>query len=250
MSKPSASVYHQHFSVQRLILERLGQPADSPDCRLPLPIDNSLTLRHLVRGYLFPDPATADLAAAEGGIREILAILQRKGVVLHGARWLGGREYYRWLQRYFLSLPLPDDLRPERPVAYHFTQLQPNGVDNIFRSVEYFIDQLFCLQSAPNHWWIAAVDVPLGQLSARQERYLAAWQAAFLRIDKEAIRPLAVHDLTTGGVKLDFRIDYEALLEDRSTLSFGGKGQAWLLYLLGEWRITGLDFPEFSLPVS
>ena len=246
----SDNSYDQYLRTQLRIARRLSAaPRPAQTNLLPVPTRGSVPLSHLVRGYLFPPVETASVAEAETAIREITAILKRKGVVLHGARWLGGREYYHWLRNVFLQVPVPATTNPERPVEFHFTDLVPAGVDNIFRTVDRFLRQLARGEGLPNKWWLMAMDTPAGELSPAQERYLTAWQAAFLTTTIGELRPVAVHDLATGGVQLDFAIRLDATLEDRSTTTFRGTGRAWLIYAGAEWRLTGLVFPGFRLPV-
>lgn len=243
-------LHPEYLRIQRQIaLTVATRPRAAGTNRLPVPMAGAVPIGHLVRGYLFPDVAAVTPAGAESAIREIIAILKRKGILLHGARWLGGRAYYAWLRQTFLQLPAPTELDPERPVEYHFTDLVPDGVDNIFRTLDLFLSQLFRMEGLPNSWWVMAVDTPPGEWCAAHARYLAAWQAAFLALDCRRLRPALVHDLATGGVCLEFDLDLHATFEDRSRTDFEGRGQAWLLYVNDAWRLTGLSFPGFRLPV-
>ena len=238
--------FSAQFDNQRKISEIWGATKEVVP-RLPSVRQPATTIGHLLRGYLFPDVGDLNVATAENFNTQITFILRRKGILLEGARWLGGLEYYTWIRETLFQIPLPATFSREDPVTFAFTDLVPNGVDNIFATVEGFTKELFTLTDRPDAKWFVAADTPPGQHSAAHARYVDAWQSAFRALRKNELRPTAVHDLATGGVQVDFYADLSVTFEDRTLGSFIGEGRGWLLYIDGAWRLTGLHFPGFQL---
>lgn len=209
---------------------------------------STVQIAELVDGFTLPEVTTTNPGRAEHAARFVVKKLAERGVLLKGAKWLGSVEYYRWLMQDFLHRSVPFNVAPHRPETFDFVELFPDSVDNIFRSLEAFVDELFALQVVPRSRWFQRPAPGERRMTLSRQRYLAGFQASCQDVRLHNLRPTAVHDLLDGtGVRLDYAIDYQLRYENRTTREFAGTGWAILHLEEGTWRLSRVVFPGLDL---
>ena len=248
------SFHEFSFTEQRQIQELIaaawaesGELGAEPSESSP-PLVDTLSLAELIGpGYTFPSIDGITVDAAERTIGDIARRLARRGVVLHGAKWLGSVEYYCWMVSYLMKYRVRANVAPHRKEVLHYTKLVPNSVDNIFLTLEGFTTELFGLLVVPRSRWLASQAPDKHRMLPGQQRYLTAWQEVFLSTQLSELRPLAVYDLLRGeGIRVKFRIEYSGFYENRQRVEFSGNGFAEMVLEDGVWRIRRMAFPGFS----
>ena len=248
------SFHELSFAEQRQINEAINATWSSAD--EPGNVLTESTFHHrttiqigeLVDRFNLPDIADVTPGRAEHAARFVVKKLAERGVMLKGAKWLGSLEYYRWLMQDFLHRSVPFNVAPHRPESFDFLELSPNSVDNIFHSLEAFVDELFALQVVPRSRWFQRPSPGERRMPLSRQRYLAGFQASCRAIQLHKLRPTAVHDLLDDtGVRLDFAIDYQVRYENRTTQEFAGTGWAILHLEDGIWRLSRAVFPRLDM---
>ena len=218
-----------------------SSPANPPP-RLTIPIAK------LISGISLPPPDRVTPEQAELAASHVVKVLAKRGVVLKGAKWLGSKEYYRWLLSDFLPREVKANVAPHRQTEYHYNRLAPNSIDNIFRTIDAFIGELFRCELPPGARWLYRPSPGDRRLTPPRRRYLSAWQAAHDSVTVQTLRPVAVHDMLSGGVRVDFEIVYLVQYENGAKRTLVGGGKANLVLEKTDWRIRSLTFPGFTLP--
>ena len=248
------SFHELSFAEQRQINEAIAvtwSMADEPGNVLTettLHHRSTLQIAELMDRFKLPAVDTVTPGRAEHAARFIVKKLAERGVVLKGAKWLGSREYYRWLVQDFLHRSVPFNVAPHRPQTFEFVKLSPDSVDNIFRSLEAFVDELFALQVVPRSRWFQRPAPGERRMTLHRQRYLAGFQESCQNVQLHNLRPTAVHDLLDGtGVRLDFAIDYQVRYENRTVRELAGTGWAILHLEEGVWRLSRVVFPGLDM---